>query len=70
MVVVVSFGFGFVSFCKISTALNGVPLERKNHWYILNKKNKNGYLSSITQSLISCKLEYPSTSPLEENAVK
>ena len=31
------FGFGFASFCKISTCLNGVLLERKNHWCILSK---------------------------------
>jgi len=26
------FGFGFVSFCKGSTALKGVLLQGRNHW--------------------------------------
>lgn len=33
------FDFGFVSFCKRSIPLNGVLLERKNHWCILSKEN-------------------------------
>ena len=52
------FDFAFVSFCKISKTLNGVHLERKNHWWILSKKNINKYLSSMTQSFVSCDLEY------------
>ena len=52
------FDFAFVSFCKISKTSNGILLERKNHWWILSKKNINEYLSSMTQSFVSCDLEY------------
>lgn len=53
------FDFAFVSFCKISKTVHGVHLERKNHWWILSKKNINEYLSSMTQCFVSSDIEYP-----------